>query len=371
MRVLRSGWLTTGKEALAFEREFAAYTGAPHALGVSSATAGLHLALEALELKRGDKVLLPSYTFTASAEVIRYCGADPVFVDIAPGSFNMDPARCEEKIQELQKEGVPLKGIMAVHIAGSPDFLEEHYELSRRYGLFLVEDAAHAFPVPHPRGMVGTWSDAGVYSFYATKTITTGEGGMVVLGDKKLKSRIEKMRLHGIDRPVWDRYTQPESPWEYDVIAPGFKYNLCDLAAAIGREQLKKAQTFLEKRKALVKAYQKGLSGVDWLRLPPWKENHAWHLFMIHLPPEAPLNRNDLIEVLRKEGIGTSVHFKPVHLFSYYRDRYQLPAEAFPQTMALYRGILSLPLYPDMTLPEVERVCKAIKKSPEVTVREK
>ncbi|MDA3956431.1 MAG: DegT/DnrJ/EryC1/StrS family aminotransferase [Oceanispirochaeta sp.] len=361
LRVLRSGWLTTGREALAFEEEFARYTGAAHALAVNSATAGLHLTLEALGVQEGDKVLTSSYTFTATAEVIRYCGGDPVFVDLAPESMNMDPVDCERKIRSLLDKGESVKGILPVHIAGNPEGLEELFDLSRRYGLFLVEDAAHCFPVPSGRGMIGTWSDAGVFSFYANKTITTGEGGMIVFGNPNLKDRISAMRLHGINKAVWDRYTSTKAPWEYDVIAPGFKYNLSDMAAAIGRVQLKKAVELLQKRKDLVRAYLSRLKEADFLDLPAWKEEHAWHLFIIRLREETlSIDRNQFMHILRDRGIGTSVHYKPLHMMSYYRDRYNLKEEDLPLASELYRRVISLPLFPDMTMDQVERVCQVV-----------
>jgi len=361
LRVLRSGWLTTGKESQAFEEEFARYTGAVHALAVNSATAGLHLALEALGLQTGDKVLTSSFTFTATAEVIRYCGADPVFVDLAPGSMNMDPVSCEKKIKALLREGQPVKGIIPVHIAGNPEGLEELFEISRRYGLFLVEDAAHCFPVPSNRGMIGTWTDAGVYSFYANKTMTTGEGGMVVVSDSLLKERISAMRVHGINKTIWDRYTSPKAPWEYDVIAPGFKYNLTDIAAAIGRVQLVRAQEMLERRKRLVKTYLERLERADFLELPEWIEDHSWHLFIIRLRLEKlSIDRNAFIERLKEQGIGISVHYKPLHMMSYYRDRYQLKEEDLPLCSELYFRVISLPLFPDMTEEQLDRVCRSV-----------
>jgi dTDP-4-amino-4,6-dideoxygalactose transaminase len=364
LRVMRSGWLTTGAETLAFEREFESYTGAPHALAVNSATAGLHLVLEALGLSPGDKVLVPTYTFTASAEVIRYCGADPVFIDPAPGSMNMDPVECEKKIQELQKQGISLKGIMAVHIAGDPEFLEELWTLSRRYGLFLVEDAAHSFPVNSERGMIGTWTDAAVFSFYANKTITTGEGGMVVTGNPKIKERISIMRQHGINKAVWARYTETGAPWEYDVVAPGFKYNMSDLVGAIGRVQLRRAVEFLEKRKVIVQRYLDilGNSEVsDLLDLPRWKDDHAWHLFIIHLKLEKlKIKRNDFIRQLNEKGIGTSVHYKPLHMMTYYKEFYSLKETDYPLATSMYQRVCSLPLFPDMSKEQIQRVCNTV-----------
>jgi len=370
LRVLRSGWLTTGKEALAFEEEFARYTGARYALAVNSATAGLHLALEALGLKPGDKVLTTSYTFTATAEVLRYCGADPVFVDLAPGSMNMDPAACERTVQNLLEQGQPVRGIIPVHIAGNPEGLEELFLISRRYGLFLLEDAAHCFPVNSSRGMIGTWTDAGVYSFYANKTMTTGEGGMVVVSDPRLKERISAMRSHGINKAVWDRYTSPRAPWEYDVIAPGFKYNLTDIAAAIGRVQLTRAGEMLEKRKCLVRGYLERLAGADFLDLPEWREDHSWHLFIIRLKLDRlSIDRNAFIELLKERGIGISVHYKPLHMMTYYKETYSLKEEDLPLSSELYYRVISLPLFPDMTEEQLERVCRSILETGEANSR--
>ncbi|MDC7232721.1 MAG: DegT/DnrJ/EryC1/StrS aminotransferase family protein [Spirochaetales bacterium] len=364
LKVMRSGWLTTGAEAQAFEEEFSAFTGAPWALAVNSATAGLHLVLEALGVQEGDKVLVPSFTFTASAEVIRYCGGDPVFVDCAPGRMNMDVRACETTIRSLLKEGARAKGIMAVHIAGDPEFIEDLQEISRRYGLFLVEDAAHCFPVDSADGMIGTRSDAGVYSFYANKTITTGEGGMIVTSNSRIRERVCAMRLHGINKSVWNRYTEAGAPWEYDVIAPGFKYNMNDMAAAIGRIQLKRALSMLDQRKEAVRTYLEilGSSPVSrLLDLPEWKENHAWHLFIIRLKTDRlAISRNEFIEQLNKSGIGTSVHYKPLHMMTYYRERYSLEESDFPEAASLFHRVVSLPLFPGISRQQIERVCDCV-----------
>ncbi|MDC7239414.1 MAG: DegT/DnrJ/EryC1/StrS family aminotransferase [Spirochaetales bacterium] len=364
LRVMRSGWLTTGAEALAFEKEFALYTGAPHALAVNSATAGLHLAVEALGIGPGDTVLVPTFTFTSTAEVVRYCGGDPVFVDLAPGSFNMDPADCEKKILALKASGREPRGIITVHIAGDTDNFIRIRELSLKYGLFLVEDAAHAFPVETADGMAGTLSDAGVYSFYANKTITTGEGGMIVTSREDLKERISAMRLHGINRAVWNRYTDSSASWEYDIVAPGFKYNMSDMAAAVGRIQLKRAAEFLEKRIEAVRLYLEILGGSsvsELLELPRWKEDHSWHLFMIRLSTEKlTISRNGFIDVLKERGIGTSVHYKPLHMMSYYAEHYALAPEDFPAAMDCYSRVLSLPLFPGLTEQQIRRICTVV-----------
>ncbi len=361
LRVLRSGWLTTGPETAAFEKEFASFTGAPHALAVNSATAGLHLALEAMGLREGEAVIVPSFTFTATAEVVRYCGGEPVFADVAEGSFNMDPRDCERQIRLLKKKGQHVKCIIPVHLGGDPEFLEDHLSLSRELGTYLLEDGAHCFPVDHERGMIGTWSDGAVYSFYANKTITTGEGGMIILDKPEWAKRIKMMRLHGINRGVWDRFTQPRASWEYDVEAPGYKYNMTDMAAAIGRVQLTRAREFLDKRKALVKAYISKLEDADFLSLPPWKETHAWHLFIIRLNLEKlNISRNGFIKELGARGIGTSVHYKPLHMMSYYKKHCGLKREDLPRTAELFDRIISLPLYPDLKEEQLERIVREV-----------
>ena len=362
LRVMRSGWLTTGGECRAFEKEFATYTGASRTLAVNSATAGLHLVMEALGVGPGDTVLVPTYTFTATAEVIRYCGADPWFIDLGERGWNMDPGLCEKTILELQRKGANIKGILTVHMGGDPEYLKELHLLAKKYGLFLAEDAAHCFPVKTEDGYVGTYTDAGVYSFYANKTITTGEGGMIAFTNPELSPRMEIMRLHGIDRAAWDRYTSQKASWEYDIAAPGFKYNLTDLAAAIGRVQLLRAEELLEKRCSLVRAYLKELSGLDYLELPEWKEEHAWHLFIIRLKTgRLVIDRNSFIEELNERGIGTSVHYKPLHMMSYYKNRYNLKDEDFPRATAMFGRVISLPLYPDMTMDQLKRVTEAVK----------
>ena len=245
LSVLRSGWLTTGEVAAAFESEFAAIVGTRHALALNSATAGLHLALEAVGVGPGSVVLTTPYTFAATAEVVRYLGADPVFVDIDRATLNIDVQKLEEALETLAASGRRVSAIIPVHVAGLPCDLEAIEHLSLKHGVPVVEDAAHAFPVRYADRYVGTHGDAGVYSFYANKTITTGEGGMVATDRDEVAARIRVMRLHGIDRDVWDRYTASGASWKYDVVAPGYKYNMTDIAAAIGRVQLRKAETFL------------------------------------------------------------------------------------------------------------------------------
>ena len=359
--VLRSGWLTTGEVTARFEAEFAAVVGARHALAISSATAGLHLALEALGVGPGSVVLTTPYTFAATAEVARYLGADPVFVDIDRASLNIDPVLLETALEQLSRAGRKVSAMIPVHVAGLPCDMDAIGHLSLRYGVPIVEDAAHAFPVRHGGRFAGTLGDAGVYSFYPTKSITTGEGGMVVTDRDEVATRIRIMRMHGIDRDVWNRYTEPGASWKYDVVAPGYKYNLADLASAIGRVQLAKANAFLERRRSIVRRYMNALNGLDFLTLPGWAENHAWHLFIVRVNSAAlKMDRDGFIAELQHRGIGVSVHFIPLHTMSYYRERYGLKPENFPVSLACFQSAVSLPLSASLTDDDVERVIAAV-----------
>lgn len=362
LEVLRSGWLTTAGQAKNFEKEFAEYTGASHTMAVNSATAGLHLALEAYGVTSGDRVITTPYTFTATAEVIRYLGADPLFVDIEPESLTIDAEGVERALQEHPGT----KAVIPVHLGGQACRMNRIMESARRHGAVVIEDAAHAFPVTTEDGFLGRIGDAGVYSFYATKTMTTGEGGMISTENPEIARRIGVMRLHGIDREVWNRYTDDKASWKYDVVAPGYKYNLSDLAAAIGRVQLKKAEYFLEKRREIAEAYLEGLEslgGCDFLKLPgnPGKGKHAWHLFIVRLRlEELNIDRDDFIHRLQEAGIGTSVHYIPLHLMTYYRTRYGYRPEDFPRSLRAYQEAFSLPIYPAMGEEQIARVIDAV-----------
>jgi dTDP-4-amino-4,6-dideoxygalactose transaminase len=361
LAVLRSGWLTTGEVTLRFEQEFARMVGARHALALNSATAGLHLALEALGACRGSVVITTPYTFAATAEVIRYVGADPLFVDVDPGTLNIDPARIEQALEACRQAGRPVAAILPVHVGGLPCDMTRIGELARAYGVPVVEDAAHAFPVRAGGRFVGTLGDAGVYSFYATKTVTTGEGGMLATDRDDVARRARVMRLHGIDRDIWNRYRSGSASWKYDVVAPGFKYNLTDIASAIGRVQLTRAEGLRAKRRGIAERYREAFGGLDSLLLPPDAAEHAWHLFVVRLREgRLAVDRDAFIEELRQRGIGTSVHFIPLHLMTYYRDTYSLKPADFPAAMECFRGCVSLPIYPSMTDGDVARVIRAV-----------
>ncbi len=364
LRVIRSGWLTTGRETAAFEEEFARKVGARFALALNSATAGLHLGLEALGIGPESTIITTPYTFTATAEAARYMGARIVFCDIGPSGFNMDPEMLEQCFKQCRAEGMNVQAVLPVHIGGEPCGMTAIMELARQYGAAVLEDAAHAFPVKSDDGKwTGTSGNAGVYSFYATKTITTGEGGMLVTDDEDLAARVRVMRLHGIDRTIWDRYTSASSGWSYSVVEAGYKYNMTDLAAAIGREQLKKADLFLEQRRYIAARYRESMDGLPGLILPEDKEEHAWHLFIIGLSPEAGISRDAMIEALRKQGVGTSVHYIPLHVMPYYRELYKLEPGDFPNAWERYKKSLSLPIFPGMTDSQVDRVIEAVKNS--------
>jgi len=354
---LRSGWITTGPRARRFEEAFAAFLGGGvEALAVNSATAGLHLALEAMGVGPGDEVIVPTYTFTATAEVVRYLGADPVFVDCEPGGFNLDPAAVERAVTPRTKAVAP------VHFAGQACDMESIVRLARARGLKVVEDAAHALPTLCDGRLVGTLeTDATVFSFYATKTITTGEGGMVVTRDGEIARRCRVMRLHGIDRDAFGRYASRQPTWYYEVVAPGFKYNMTDVAAALGLAQLAKARKFHARRLEIARRYDEGLRDLPLLLpvRPADMAHHAWHLYVIRLTDESPVGRDAFIEQMAQRGIGTSVHFIPLHRHPYWRETYQLRPEYFPHAEAAYAGAVSLPIYTKMTDADVTRVIEA------------
>ena len=356
---LRSGWVTTGPKAKRFEKDFAEFIGGGvEAVAVNSATAGLHLALEAIGIGPGDEVITTPYTFTATAEVMRYLGANPVFVDIDPQTLNLDVNRIEAAITPRTR------AILPVHFAGLACDMEGMLALAHRRGLKVIEDAAHALPTTAGGRLIGSLdSDATVFSFYATKTITTGEGGMVVTRNPELAARCRVMRLHGISRDVFDRYASDKPAWQYEVIAPGYKYNLTDIAAALGIQQLRKASKFRERRAAIAAAYDAGLSGLPLVQ-PPRAcagDTHAWHLYVIRLREDARVGRDEFIARMSEKGIGCSVHFIPLHLHPFWRDTYRLAPEDFPHALHAYEAAVSLPIYTRMSDNDVARVIGAAK----------
>jgi len=377
--VIRSGWLTTGARTFEFEQSFAGFIGARHCIAVSSATAALHLALEAESVKTGDRVAVPVYTFTATAEVVRYLNADPVFVDCDRETFCAATGEIHRLLLE-QGSGPRngrIKAVIPVHFAGHPCRMDEVMSLAREHRVKVVEDAAHAFPAVYRNEeegaaggggrMIGTIGDVTCFSFYANKTITTGEGGMLATDDDAVADRARVMRLHGIDRDIWNRYSEPSARWAYDVIAPGFKYNMPDIAAAIGIRQLEKARRFRDRRQAIAGTYFEELGNIPGLILPRIHcamEDHAWHLFIVLVEPGATRNRIDRDQFIARLGerdIGTGVHYIPLHRMSYYRDRYDLRPEMFPNAEWVFRRCVSLPMFSAMTDHELSYVIESVK----------
>jgi len=364
--VLDSGWLTTSSKALKFEQLFTCFVGAKYACAVNSCTSALHLAIEAIGIKPGDRVLVPSLTFTASAEVLRYVGADPVFIDVEYRTGLVSPSIIKSAI----KTNPAVKALILVHYGGQAPVMttadgEGIVDICRKNNIRIIEDAAHAFPAKFENRFIGSFGDVTCFSFYANKTITTGEGGMLVTDDENIYKRAKTMRLHGINRDIWERFTSNKSSWEYDVIAPGFKYNMPDINAAIGLAQLEKAVYFRDQRQRCASYYLHELENIQVIDLPVCMspiENHSWHLFPIIIKPDSPVSRNEFIQLMANEGIGTSVHYKPLHRMTYYMETYDLSPEDFPNTEKIWNGTVSLPIYPGLKDYELKYICQSIKR---------
>ena len=355
--VLRSGWLTTGTKTKQFEADFAKFLGVRHSVAVNSCTAALHLALDAIGIKEGDEVIVPTMTFAATAEVVLYFKARPILVDCRADTLNMDPIQIERLITSKTRAIIP------VHFGGQACEMDQIMEISRKYHLKVIEDAAHAFPADYKGKMIGTIGDITCFSFYATKTITTGEGGMITTENEEYADRIRVMSLHGISRDAWRRYTEKGS-WYYEILRPGYKYNLTDIAAAIGLEQLKKSDRFWDARRRIATLYNESFADMPELRIPDSlpDRKHAWHLYVIRLVPERlKIDRGAFIEELTREGIGTSVHFIPLHLHPYYRDAFGYRRGNFPKAEAAFEEIISLPIYSLMAEEDAQRVIQTIR----------
>lgn len=361
VRVLRSGWLTTGNEAHKFEKEFAAKTGAKHALAVNSNTSGMIMAMEACGVKAGKAVITTPYTFVSTAASARHLDADVYFADIEKDNYSIDPESIE-KILDSEK-GKNVVAIVPVHIAGNVCNMKRIMEIAKKHGVYVIEDCAHSFPSPTDLGFAGTIGDVGVFSFYATKTMTTGEGGMVTTNNDGLAKRMSQMRLHGMNRDAWDRYTSTKASWEYDIIAPGFKSNLPDILAAIGRVQLAKADEFDEKRKVHVEKYNREFSKLDFIKIPPTSKGDSRHLYLMRLNLEIlDCDRNVFAKELQERGLGISMHFIPIFHFSYWKELYpDFKAENFPNAEEKYLETISLPLWPDMTEEMTDYVIECVK----------
>jgi perosamine synthetase len=396
--VMASGWITTGPKTHEFEAAFARYVGARHAIAVNSCTAAMHLSLEAAGVQRGDLVLTTPYTFAATAEVIRYFDAVPVFVDVEPDTLNMDPRALADTVEDLERSlrgerpSMPavaramsavksaqsttihghagstarMRAVIPVHFAGHPCEMDDIAAIARRYQLTIVEDAAHACSAAVNGKPVGSGCWAGgptmsCFSFYATKTLATGEGGMVTTNDSARADRMRMMSLHGISKDAWKRYTA-SGTWFYEILAPGFKYNMSDINAAIGLAQLRKVDAMRERRAAIARQYDDAFAGLAEIELPTVRDHivHAWHLYPIRLNATLSIRRDEFIDELKKAQIGTSVHFIPLHVHPYYQTQYGYRAGDLPVALAQYQREVSLPIYSRMSDFDVRSVIDAV-----------
>jgi dTDP-4-amino-4,6-dideoxygalactose transaminase len=380
---LRSGWLTTGPRTKQFERDFAAAVGARHAVAVTSCTAAMHLAVEALGLRPGQGVLVPTMTFAATAEVVRYQGGIPILVDCDPLTLNMDLVAAERVLSDLRAGRTPLDpslevvGIMPVHIGGLMLDMDAVRAFAAAHGLWIVEDAAHALPAAYRSGPTANWrrcgegtADVTCYSFYANKTITTGEGGMAVTDDESLAARMRSMSLHGLSQDAWKRFSG--GPWDYRIVAPGFKYNLTDIASSIGIHQLRRAESLRRRREELAERYHEAFGDLSAVDLPPFRDDrvHSWHLFPIRLrTEELSIDRSAFIDALKARGIGTSVHWRPLHLHPYYETTFGWRPGDLPVASAVWQRLVSLPLSPSLTDAETDSVVKAVREVCAVSAR--
>lgn len=361
IRVLRSGWLTTGNETHEFEKEFGEKIGAKYSLAVNSNTSGMIIAMEACGVKQGKAVITTPYTFVSTAASARHLGGDVYFADIEKDTYSIDPDSIE-KILDSEK-GKNVCAIVPVHIAGNLCNMKRINEIARKHNVYVIEDCAHSFPSKTDEGYAGVLGDVGVFSFYATKTITTGEGGMITTNNELLCQRMTKMRLHGMNRDAWDRYTSTKASWEYDIIAPGFKSNMPDILGAIGRVQLRKADEFDEKRKTHVAKYNEAFSKLDFIKLPPDSKGNSFHLYLMRLNLEKlKCDRNQFAKELQNLGVGISMHFIPIFHFTYWKELYpDFTKENFPECEKKYLETISLPLWPDMTSEMTDYVINCVR----------
>ena len=354
---IRSGWWTTGPKSIKFEKDFNSFIGSKYSVSTNSWTAAAHLALEAIGLQRGDEVIIPAITFTATAEIICYFGAKPVIVDVQPDTFNIDPNEVEKAITSKTKAIIP------VHYGGQPCDMDEITDIAKKHKLKVIEDAAHAIPATYKGKKIGTISDVTCFSFYATKTLATGEGGMLCTGDEEIAKRSSIMRLHGINSDAWKRYTS-EGSWFYEVVAPGFKYNFTDIQAALGLAQLKKVDFLWKCRKEINEQYDKGFVANEFIKIHGLRGNResAYHLYPILLDLEKlTISRSQFIDELKNIGIGSSVHFIPLYIHPYYRDTFKLDINDFPVSENIYPRLMTLPIWPGMKKEEVNRVIEGVK----------
>lgn len=360
---LKNGWLTMGKKTIEFENKFKEYIGSKNAVAVNSCTAALHLALKAIGLKEGDEVIVPSTTFVATAEVVNYFSAKPVLVDIEPDTHLIDINKIEEKITDKTKAIIP------VHFSGQPADMDEILKIAEKYNLYVIEDAAHALPAWYKGKKIGTIGDITAFSFYATKTLATGEGGMATTENNEWADRMRVLRLHGISKDAWKRYSK-EGSWEYDVIENGYKYNTTDINSALGLAQLKKLEWMWQERVKIADKYNEAFKDYEELILYRVKDDRisSWHLYPLKLNLETlKIDRNQFIEELKKRGIGTSVHFIPLYKFSYYKKHFNYRLKDFLNSEWVFERVFSLPIFPGIGEEKldyiIDNVINLIKKS--------
>lgn len=356
VEALKSGWLTMGPKTLKFEEEFSSFLGSRHSISLSSCTAALHLALKVIGLDRDDEVIVPTTTFTSTAEVVCYFGAKPVIVDVEKDTHNIDVSEIERAVTDRTRAIIP------VHFAGQPCDMDEILDIAGQRGLKVIEDAAHAVPAKYKDRYIGTIGDMTCFSFYATKTLTTGEGGMITTGNDEWAERLRSIRQHGISKDAWKRYSK-EGSWYYEVLEAGYKYNMTDIQASLGLAQLKKQQWMLAERNRIADAYTEAFKHSDLIGVPHVKaqRSSAWHLYIIKLNTEAlKTDRAGFIEELKALGIGASVHFIPLHRHPFYRDTFACNEKDFPNAEWVYERSVSLPVYPGMTDEEVDYVIGAV-----------
>ena len=349
---VRSGWISMGPKTIRFENNFSEYIGVNKSVAVSSWTAAGHLSLEAFGIKEGDEVIVPTMTFPATAEIVCYFKAKPVIVDVDEDTLNISLEAIEKAITSKTKAIIP------VHYGGQPCDLDEIHAIAKKYNLKVLEDAAHSLPARYKGKTIGTISDVTCFSFYATKTLSTGEGGMICTNDEEIAERVKIMRLHGINRDAWKRYTESGS-WYYEVVAPGYKYNFTDLQASLGLPQLKKVDTMWNSRKRIAAKYTEALKDLDLLQLHTIKPDRdsSWHLFPVRLYLDRlTKNRAQIINELREKNIGVGVHFMPVHQHLYYSETFNLSDAEYPVASAAFPRLMSLPIYPGMTDENVDKV---------------
>ncbi|MBE0426175.1 MAG: DegT/DnrJ/EryC1/StrS family aminotransferase [Nitrospirae bacterium] len=361
---LRSGWLTMGPKTVDFEEMFSKYIGSKNAVSMNSCTACLHIALKTTGLNSGDEVIIPAITFTATAEVVTYFNAKPVLADVNRKTCNIDVSKIEEKITKRTRAIIP------VHYAGHPCDMEPVLDIAKKYNLLVIEDAAHAIPAFYKNKKIGTIGDITCFSFYATKTLTTGEGGMATTENDEWSDKMRTLRLHGISRDAWKRYTN-EGSWYYEVEDAGYKYNMTDIQAALGLAQLRKTDWMWERRKEIAQKYTSAFESLHEITTPYVEDGmeSAWHLYVIKLNLEMlKIERNQFIEELKNRGVISSVHFIPLYRHPYYKTTFDYDLNEFIASEWIYERIISLPIYPGMTDTDVDRVIEAVR---DVTTKNK